>query len=467
MWLIFISFFSVLKYSPENIHSDIILNTIMSIQNITLFYWEQNRLINLLPFLVSFIHDPKINIYAVLFLSSISFFSVIYLLSYVAYNLNCSERRCKNSSILILFISSSIFSTILISNEYLPSFIIGHIEHSLSIFMLGVAFILLTQFKLKFRLNVSLGLLLIILSLGLNPSIIIPIFFLIFSYSIYQKRISKANFITLIFCLVVFAVWSVVSSQYEGNSYNTFVFFDFRESMKKAFWNITGILNVANVFIVIFIYAVFNIILKFSNKENEKGSSENIFVINFILVFISLWIFIFSSNQWVQLNAFNVRYFTFVIFSFIFIFILFISNKLKLSLFLSIVMFMVSLYSEPFKILPIRKYNVFQKVENIVGDKSYEFYAGDYWLVWPSVLRELMTGREAYGITVRGEANRENIKNHIREHYSNREFTIFCLDQKTDACMNYIQNVLGDFNVLDVKKNVNGTFIIKLTLSDS
>ncbi|MFG5053994.1 hypothetical protein ID062_16675, partial [Vibrio cholerae] len=199
----------------------------------------------------------------------------------------------------------------------------------------------------------------------------------------------------------------------------------------------------------------------------EKGSSENIFVINFILVFISLWIFIFSSNQWVQLNAFNVRYFTFVIFSFIFIFILFISNKLKLSLFLSIVMFMVSLYSEPFKILPIRKYNVFQKVENIVGDKSYEFYAGDYWLVWPSVLRELMTGREAYGITVRGEANRENIKNHIREHYSNREFTIFCLDQKTDACMNYIQNVLGDFNVLDVKKNVNGTFIIKLTLSDS
>lgn len=42
--LVLFSCLTVNKYSPEFLHADVIINSVMSLQNITLFYWGQNRL---------------------------------------------------------------------------------------------------------------------------------------------------------------------------------------------------------------------------------------------------------------------------------------------------------------------------------------------------------------------------------------------------------------------------------------
>jgi len=76
-----LSMLSVNYYVPEYLNADVILNSIMSLQNVTLFYWGQNRLINIIPFLLQIVNNPTINLATHLLLFSYVYFWLIWELS--------------------------------------------------------------------------------------------------------------------------------------------------------------------------------------------------------------------------------------------------------------------------------------------------------------------------------------------------------------------------------------------------
>jgi hypothetical protein len=47
---------------PVNFDADTILQSLMSTQKVTLFYWGQDRYANFLPFIYSWIKSPKLNL---------------------------------------------------------------------------------------------------------------------------------------------------------------------------------------------------------------------------------------------------------------------------------------------------------------------------------------------------------------------------------------------------------------------
>ena len=66
IWLAIISLLTVVKYSPEYLNADILINSVMSLQNVTLYYWGQNRLISILPLVASLINNPLYNLIFIL-----------------------------------------------------------------------------------------------------------------------------------------------------------------------------------------------------------------------------------------------------------------------------------------------------------------------------------------------------------------------------------------------------------------
>lgn len=81
LWLLIISAMTAIKYSPEYLNADILLNSIMSLQKITLYYWGQNRLLNILPLLAYPIANPSYNLILIIFVTSATLFALVLLIS--------------------------------------------------------------------------------------------------------------------------------------------------------------------------------------------------------------------------------------------------------------------------------------------------------------------------------------------------------------------------------------------------
>ena len=63
---------SVNRLAPAHLNADVLLQSVMSLQRVTLFYWGQNRLMNFLPLLLQGIRDPQLNLYALLGLAALA-----------------------------------------------------------------------------------------------------------------------------------------------------------------------------------------------------------------------------------------------------------------------------------------------------------------------------------------------------------------------------------------------------------
>ena len=78
VWLVSMSVLTVLKHAPAALNADILLNSIMSLQKVTLFYWGQNRLLSILPFIVAPATDPAVNLALVLLITYLFFSGCCY-----------------------------------------------------------------------------------------------------------------------------------------------------------------------------------------------------------------------------------------------------------------------------------------------------------------------------------------------------------------------------------------------------
>ena len=94
----------------------------------------------------------------------------------------------------------------------------------------------------------------------------------------------------------------------------------------------------------------------------------------------------------------------------------------------------------------LSKYDTFHKTNADI--KKYNIFAGDYWLVWPSVLHNLMTGIPAFGLTYRGDANREAIRYFINQQLKTKgKYSVLCLRNEPSTCKNQISTIVGNVNV--------------------
>ena len=193
-WALLISILTIIKVSPEYLDADVLMNSVMSLQRLTLYYWGQNSLLNVLPFATSAIKDPSTNLLAVMVLTSFSFYGLLYLISRAAALILKVGNVDKVSLNTFLVISCGF--TFIFKPKALYDIAVAHKEYSLPALILVFSFITLNSKKdgIKSKFLLVFSILLIILAIGINPSTIIPGFFILFANFFYRRQVRLNEF---------------------------------------------------------------------------------------------------------------------------------------------------------------------------------------------------------------------------------------------------------------------------------
>jgi hypothetical protein len=460
IWLILVSALTVIKYSPRELNADTILNSVMSLQNITLYYWGQNRLLNVLPLVVVFLKNPEANLYGILMFSSISFFSLLFYMSRISARFLGVENLEKNG--FKIFTLISVLFILSFNSFAIYEITMGQIAYSLPALLLissASVFFGFTKFKYKV-LFLLVSIASIVVAIGLNPSAIILVLAISAAYSFYKKSLQISEAVFCLFSGIVFCIWSIVSNHIQKgfNDYHKFSLFTLQQGFEKV---LRGLFCTTNMYFLIGVLTIsfaYNLITFYNLKSNEKKSKHILsYCRNVVFIFAISWLFLFSSNKWVEMNEFAWRYFTYVILSLIFLGSLycasFISNlKNKLSQFLTVAAITVGV---AYLISPIHKlkdYKIFNRV-NALTESGGQLYAGDYWLVWPSVLRDMISGYDAFGLCYRGDGNKSKTKTYVLNKIREQGYAdVYCLNDSVENCVAQVNSLVGPLHVLDSKK---------------
>lgn len=465
IWVLILSALTTNKYSPELLNADVIINSVMSLQKVTLYYWGQNRLLNVLPFIFSSITEPSVNLLAVLFFTSICFYLLLYYFSRMAVVLLGAGKNDEIS--LKVFILTSALYVFIFKPFAIFEISLAHIEYSFPALLLSFASfnMLRNQESNNKFLWLIISFLMIFTATGLNPSTLIPVVFVAIGSVFYKKKIRFGELSLVTISVFSFVIWNAVSKKYGNMPYNDFKIEILLTGLEKVLNGLFSVINLPYLLLLIILISLFKIIylIYFKNSSHNNLFS---FCSSSLVIFATSWFLFFSASRWVEMSLFVWRYFIFAIFAVLFMLSIYLLNfiekldNVKSWILTGTIFLLVSLSL----ISPIRsfsEYKVFQRVNSLTEPGS-NLYAGDYWVVWPSVLRDMMHGHEAYGLTFRGDANRATVGEYVRKRINqNGSVSVFCLNDQAENCINQVNSIVGPIKSIKTTRTRDSVYLIE------
>lgn len=445
-WLLLVSALPVIAYAPDFINADTVLGSIMSLQNVTLYFWGQNRLLNILPFAVSWITDPQSNLLALLYLASLATFSLLLLLALFA------RRAVAGRSDLVLPVFAALSATYLLVASphgiYLMS--IAHPEYALALLLAGAGVYVVWFAAIGAPARLALAVPPVLLAIGLNPATAIPLSLTLAVASLYRRRISGPD--AILFAIVVggFVGWSAVSRLHGSESYNAFSADDMAGKLARATGSIAEMAQPSAVAALALALLAGLAVRRWRVRRGPgvDPTPAAIPAVAALCLFGALWFLLFSTNRWVEMNAFSSRYFIPVAFALVAVAAIGwagvlrdVAPRIRAAIVVPLVAAAIIVTATPIR--PITDFVVFRTVAPLPRSPS-GLYAGDYWRAWPAVFRDLMAGHEAYGLTYRGEGNQKAVRRHVRAELATRgTFTLLCIGDPVEACAGEAGRILG------------------------
>jgi len=102
-----LSVLTVLRYTADNLHADGVMQSVMSLQGVELFFWGQNRFLSVVPLLASPITDPDANLFACLLLNALSFHALLLLLAWMGAHVVTGRRTWPDVLMLFLLLAAT------------------------------------------------------------------------------------------------------------------------------------------------------------------------------------------------------------------------------------------------------------------------------------------------------------------------------------------------------------------------
>lgn len=104
---------TVLRYTADHINGDGVWQSVMSVQDVDLFYWGQDRFFAILPLLGSPIADPTLNLFLLLLINALSFHALLLTVCYLGLDAIADppDRRALVISYLVTVITAHVALT--------------------------------------------------------------------------------------------------------------------------------------------------------------------------------------------------------------------------------------------------------------------------------------------------------------------------------------------------------------------
>lgn len=104
--LVALAIVTVLRYTAPHLHADGVMQSVMSLQGVELFFWGQNRFASVVPFIASPLTDPDANLFACLLLNALSFHALLLLLAWMGAQVVTGRRTWPDVLLLFLVVTA-------------------------------------------------------------------------------------------------------------------------------------------------------------------------------------------------------------------------------------------------------------------------------------------------------------------------------------------------------------------------
>ncbi|QIL72529.1 hypothetical protein G7048_20510 [Diaphorobacter sp. HDW4B] len=465
LWIAIAAHAAVNGLAPQALNADVILNSVMSLQNVTLFYWGQSRLLNAVALLASFIRDPALNLYFILYLNSVFFLLLLWMLAHFSCMLATPRSRHRAWITTACFVTLTSLILLAFHAFALFDLIIGHPEYTLSLLLQGCAVMLLWQRTSKHSRQTSLArsllaVALVFLSVGINPATLFTAALCVVIMLLRLRAIRISGWILGSSTVVAFVFWYFVARMYGGGDYYAVHPQQLFTGLRHVLLNLTGAMQSPWTGMGIGVWLACSMVMGFGSLIARRSkparptispsanASHNALVIVVLLVFAVTWILFFSAHTWVERNAYHWRYFTFALFAMTAViaiqlsyFMAHVGSAASVGIAIAFGIAAIGTLHRPFT--PIQSYEIYKKTDQI-APQSQTFYSGDYWTVWPVVHRDMMRGAPAFGLTYRGIGNAESARAFIQKNFDATDTVIVqCVAASNSECDAEIQKILA------------------------
>lgn len=464
MFILIPAFLAVFKYAMTGLNADIILNQIMASQKVTLFYWGQNRLLNLIPFLLQPLsHWPFLSLFSTLFIATASFFGCLWMCALLAAKLEGAQCKFWHIS-LVYTLNVTVFCVFLKQDGWI-SLCLWHFEYTLALLL-----ILFNIFAIYWlgRIWLIISFFAGFIALGLNPALILLLAPMAVCIAILGRRIMRKDMFSLLLWTAFFIFWTIISSLYGSfDNYGSLVFGAFGVGAEKFIVNLfSEYLYAGRILGAVFA----GLLLLFVDKVSwqHAGSFEREKSLTLAAAICAIFYAgVVACIPWYHMNGCSPRYFSFLAFILIFVLSLwewrYINRisprtiRFAAALFLGCIC--IFLFPQRFNLY---KTDIYNECYNMLPPGS-RFYVGDYWKIWACASRDMNRGHTSHTLGYRSKANGKKIREALHARQAeDGSVEIFCLNAPLEECKRQLGEYYTGYELTRIEKLNENTMKLRL-----
>jgi hypothetical protein len=439
-------------------NADSLLPGLFSTQEMTWFYWGQDRLANVVPLLATPVQDLRWNLALQLFLIGLGWFTLIAL--FAANHQHRGERSVTPLRLTVVVITSAAINLALLKPNTRWVFIFEQL-YAFSTVLLLVGLFALTRDRIGIRV-VGVGV--VTVAMMINPSLLLlaPVAFVLPQRP--EARVQRVVAAGAAM-LVAFVLTSVASNQFSGGSRSPASYSDFSlrrsvDNLETSFDRISGSMNFRLALCVV-AAAVVVLALRWRNIDRR----HQITLVGAV-AFGTGWTVLFTGNEWVAANLFYERYF-FPIFAAVHLLITAAvsesidaicervpadrrprtaamltlpSRKSAVGAAVAATLLMSAVTVWRFTRLSVDALVAARPAVAAARAADAQFVVGDYWTAWPAVILGRMEGEDLEGIAYRFDPRRDDVAAAIEDSLAaDGQFNVLCVSDTIESCVGLLQ----------------------------
>ena len=444
--VVLIGALSHVRVSLHRANADTLLGPLMSTRKLTFYYWDQDRLANVVPALASVIRsiEPNLHLQVTLFAAGTGGVFALFLA------LNARALGIRSPLLVPVGTALAVTSTHLwLEPHALHIFTLEQAYALTYLFLIGG--ILLLRFTPP---RAAVGSVLIVTAIVMNPSAVLLAPVARATYLSAGDRNAAAR--TFLISGIGFGVAQVASRLFGSNPNSTYYELDLERSVSN--WNVVA-QNITDTLVstpirVIVVTAVVLIVAARPRARwwwvlSLSGGATAL-----------AWMFIFGGVLWVEMNLLYFRYFYPVYLVLMFLIAAglasasaLVESRINLpalsrrSHYVAVVAGLgiaVALWLQLPRIEQIDSVvAVAGPIESMKENES-RYVVGSYWDVWPTVIALADEGYEAYGIANRGDVLGEELNAQLTADLANgANVPVMCINVPADECNERLSEMSG------------------------
>jgi hypothetical protein len=462
VWVLLLIVATAYRGAANWMDADVVLNSVMSLQRVTVFYWGQNRILNVLPAAIWVLRDAAWNLGAVLLLSSAFFYGSLVMVGRMI--AGALDLRPWPRFALIAAITS--VAPVVVEGVSLNSLAIGHIEYSLPLLLMLVAFSLILGARPS-RSRLGAAALLVFVAGGVNPASCLV------ALTIAAARISwrrQAEWCSLGFAgmaLLALSAWSMIARHFGDSNYGLQDGYRLAEIMGGVGELARAVFTAVNLPALLVLLGVVSAAIMIRQLVLGPPPAARTDLVRHgyvaLTAFCVFWLFTLSVNFWVKQNQYHLRYTSYVLFAGLSALGVWFAQwdwtRWRAVGLVGLALLMTTA-ARDLDVTRLRRpylqdMAAFKSLPKSI-DPDVQLYAGDYWEVWPAVFLQLARSKVAYGLAFRGEVMADRIRDLAWKQPEGELLDVYCFGAKETLCTEQVRSVLAAARYVGSRKDAGG-----------